>query len=79
MKSVYTTVITGKKLFYEVKCSMGEAIYIRNTQKTFKKIMHRHLSDLPRPLKNEQKQIHLMPVSNSTLILLRHVHIYAST
>ena len=76
---MYTTVITGKKLLYEVKCSMGQAIYIRNTQKTFKKIMHRHLSDLTHLLKNEQNHIHLMPVSNSTLILLRHVHIYAST
>ena len=39
-------------LFCEVKLSICDAIYIGNTQQTFKKIMDGHLSDLLGILKN---------------------------
>ena len=39
-------------LFYEVKCIMCGAVYIRNTQQKSKKIMGGHFSDVRRILKN---------------------------
>ena len=58
---------------------MCEAIYRGNTQQTFKKIIDGCLSDLLRLIKNRQNQIHLLPILNNTLILLRHVQTYAIT
>ena len=37
---------SGKKLIYEVKCSICESIYIGNTQQTFKKRMDGQFSNL---------------------------------
>ena len=45
----------SKCIIYEVKFFMCDAIYIGNTQQTFKKIMDGHLSDLLRLLKNGQR------------------------
>ena len=49
---------------------MCEAIYIGNTQQTFKKIMNGHFSDLQRLLKNRQKSdsfpAHFVQHFNST-------------
>ena len=42
-------------LIYELKLSIYEVIYMRNTQKIFKKIMGDNLSDILRILKNGQK------------------------
>ena len=44
--------IPKKCFIYEVKCSMCDAIYIGNTQHTFKKIMDGHFSDHLYLLKN---------------------------
>ena len=52
---------------FKVKCSMCDAIYICNTQQTFKTIMHGHFSDLLRLFKNGPNKTHLLPTSNSTL------------
>ena len=43
------------KCVYKCKCSMCDAIYIGNTQQTFKKIMDSHFYDLLRLIKNGQK------------------------
>ena len=72
-KCVYEGKCQKKYLIYEVKCSMCEAIYIGNTQQTFKKRM-----DVISPIsyvvsKTDKNQTHLLPISNITLILLRHV------
>ena len=42
-------------LFYEVKFSLFDAIYIGNTRKTFNKRIDGHFSDIKRLLKNGQK------------------------
>ena len=42
-------------IIYKVKCSMCDAIYIGNTQQTFKKRMDVHLSDILCLLKNGNK------------------------
>ena len=44
-----------KRLIYEVKCFIGDAIYIGNTQKTPKKRMDGHFHDFLCLLKNRQK------------------------
>ena len=54
-KCVYGGKCRQKCLFYEVKLSMCDAIYIGNTQHKFKKIMDGHFSDVQRLLKNGQK------------------------
>ena len=54
-KFVYEGKYRSKCIIYEAKCSMCDAIYIGNTQQTFKKIMDGHSSDILRLLKNEQK------------------------
>ena len=54
-KCVYEGKCRSRCIIYEVKCCMCDAIYIGNTQKTFKKIMDVHFSDLQRLLKNGQK------------------------
>ena len=66
-----------KKIIYELKCSTCEPIYRGNTQNKFKKIIDGNVSNLLRPLKREKKT-HLLPISNSTLIILHHAHTYAS-
>ena len=77
-KCVYKGKCWSEYIIYKVKCSICDAIYIGNTQKTFKTRMDGHLSDLLRPFKNGQNQTHLLRTSNSTLTLLRHVQIYIS-
>ena len=55
VKCVYEGKCRSKCIIYEVKFSKCDAIYIGNTQQTFKKIMDGHFSDLQRLLKNGQK------------------------
>ena len=57
---------------------MCEAIYIGNTQKTFKKITDSHLYDILCLLKTDKNQNCLLPISDITLILLLHVETYTS-
>ena len=45
-KYVYIGKCRQKYLIYEVKCSMCDAIYIGNTQQTFKKRMDGYFSDV---------------------------------
>ena len=54
-KCVYEHKFRSTCIIYEVKCSMWDAIYIGNTQQTFKKRMDVHFSGLQRLLKNGQK------------------------
>ena len=55
VKRVYEGKCGSKCIIYQVECSLCDAIYIGNTQKTFKKRMDGHFSDLLRLLKNGQK------------------------
>ena len=52
---------------------MCDAIYMVNNQQTFKKRVDSHFSDLLCLLKNGKNQTHLLPTSNSTLTLQRHM------
>ena len=54
-KWVYEDKCRSKCIVYQVECSMCDAIFIGNTQQTFKKRMDGHFSDLLRLLKNGQK------------------------
>ena len=54
-KCVYKGKCRSKCIIYQVECSMCDAIYIGNTQQTFKKRMDAHFSDLLRLLNNGQK------------------------
>ena len=54
-KCVYKGKCQSICIIYEVKCSMCDAIYIGNTQHTFKKRMDDHFSNLQCLLKNGQK------------------------
>ena len=54
-KCVYEGKCRSKCIIYEVKCSKCDAIYIGNTQQTFKKRLDGHFSDFQRLLKNGQK------------------------
>ena len=54
-KCVYKGKCRSRCIIYEVKCCACDAIYICNTQQTFKKRMDGHLSDIQRLLKNRQK------------------------
>ena len=54
-KCAYKGKCRSRCIIYEVTCSMCDAIYMGNTQHTFKKIMDGHFSDLQRLLKNGQK------------------------
>ena len=54
-KFVYEGKCRSKCIIYEVKCSTCDAIYIGNTQQTFKERMDGHFSDIQRLLKNGQK------------------------
>ena len=54
-KCVYEGKCGSKCVIYQVKCSICDAIYIGNTQQTFKKRMDGHFSDLLCLLKNGQK------------------------
>ena len=51
-KCVYEGKCRSKCIIYQVECSMCDAIYIGNTQQTFKKIMDGHFYNLLRLLKN---------------------------
>ena len=54
-KCVYKGKCRSKCIIYQVECSMCDAIYIGNTQQTFKKRMDGNFYDLLRLLKNRQK------------------------
>ena len=54
-KCFYEGKCRSKCIIYQVECSLLDTIYIGNTQKTFKKIMDGHLSDLLCLLNNGQK------------------------
>ena len=54
-KFVYEGKCRSKCIIYEVKYPMCDAIYIGNTQQTFKKRMDGHFSNLLRIFKNRQK------------------------
>ena len=54
-KCVYEGKCWSKCIIYQGECCMCDAIYIDNTQQTFKKRMDGHFSDLLRLLKNGQK------------------------
>ena len=77
-KCVYGGKFQSEYIIYKVKCSICDAIYIGNTQQTFKTRMDGHFSDILSLFKNGQNQTHLLPTPNSTLRLLRHVQIYVS-
>ena len=69
-KCVYKGKCRSKCIIYEVKCSTCDAIYIGNTQHTFKKRMDGHFSDLQLLLKNGLKSdsfaAHFVQHFNST-------------
>ena len=69
-KCVYEGNCRSRCIIYEVKCCMCDAIYIGNTQHTFKKIMDGHFSDIQRLHKNGQKPdsfaAHLLHHFNNT-------------
>ena len=52
---VYKGKCWSEYIIYEVKCSICDAIYIGNTQQTFKTRTDSHFSDLLRLFKNGQK------------------------
>ena len=54
-KCVYEGKCRSRCIIYELQCCICDAIYIWNTQQTFKKRMDGHFSDLQRLLKNGQK------------------------
>ena len=54
-KCVYEGKFQSRCIIYELKCSMCNAIYIGNTQHTFKKRMDGHISNILCLLKNGQK------------------------
>ena len=78
VKCVYQGKSQSWCIIYEVKCSMCDAIYIVNTQQTFKKRMDDHFSDIQRLLKNGKIQTHFLTTLYITLTLLCHVLIYVS-
>ena len=54
-KCIYEGKCRSRYIIYEVKFCMCDAIYMCNTQQTFKKIMNGHFSNLQRLLKNGQQ------------------------
>ena len=54
-KCAYEGKFRSRYIIYEVTCSTCDAIYIGNTQQTFKRRMDGHFSDLQLLLKNGQK------------------------
>ena len=77
-KCVYEGKCRSRCIIYEVKCCMCDAIYIGNTQQTFKKRMDGHFYDLKILLKTDKNQTLLLPTLYSTLRIPRHVQIYVS-
>ena len=69
-KCVYEGKCWFKCIIYKLKCFTCDAIYIGNTQHTFKKRMDGHFSDLQRLLENRQKSdsfvAHFVQHFNST-------------
>ena len=77
-KCVYEDKCRSMCLIYKVKCSMCDAIYIGNTQQTQKK-KWTVISTISYFYSRTDKNLtHLLPTSNITFILLRHVQIYVS-
>ena len=54
-KCVYEVKHRYKCIIYQLEWSLRDAVFIGNTQQTFKKKMNGHFSDLLRLLKNRQK------------------------
>ena len=74
---VYEGKCRSECLIYEVKFSICDAIYIGNTQQTQKKwTVISPISYIYS--RTDRNHNHLLLISNSTLILLRHVKIYVS-
>ena len=71
-KCVYEDKCRSKCIIYEVKYSICDAIYIDNTQQTFKKRMDCHFSDLLRLLKNGKKS------DSFAAHFEQHVNVYTS-
>ena len=69
-KCVYEGKCRSRCIIYEVKCCLCDAIYIGNTQQTFKKRMDGHFSNIQRLHKNGQKSdsfaAHFVQHFNST-------------
>ena len=65
-------------LKYEVRCALCDAVYIGQTQKTLKTFMGGHLSNLLCLLKTDKNLTHFLPISDSTLNILRHAYTYVS-
>ena len=61
-KFVYKGKCRSEYIIYKVKCSICDAIYIGNTQQTFKKIIDGHLSDLLRLFKNGKIRLICCPL-----------------
>ena len=72
-KCVYKGKFRSEYIIYKVKCPICDAIYIGNTQQTFKTRMDGHFSDLLCLFKNGQNQTHLLPTLKSSFSLPCHV------
>ena len=78
-KCVYEGKFRPRIIIYEVKCSMCDAIYIGNTQQTFKKNNWMVISPIYNVYsRTDKNKTHLLPTLYSTLTLPRHVRIYVS-
>ena len=77
-KCVYESKCRSRCIIYEVQCCMCEAIYIGNTQQTFKKEWMVIYPIYNVYSKMDKNQTHLPPTSYSTLIIPRHVQIYVN-
>ena len=79
-KCVYEGKCQSKRLIYEVKCSMCDAIYVGTTPQTFKKRMGVHFSDILCLLNNGQKSdsfvSHFDQHFNSTTLNAIYLRIY---
>ena len=75
---VYKGKCRSKCIIYKVEFSMCDAIYIGNTQQTLKKEWTVIYQTSYVYSRTDRNQILLLPIPKSTLILLRHVHIYVS-
>ena len=78
-KCAYEGKCQSRCIIYEVTCSMCDAIYIGNTQQTFKKNNWMVISPIYNVYsRTDKNKTHLLPTLYSTLILLRHLLIYTS-
>ena len=77
-KCFYKGKFRSKCIIYEVECSKCDAIYIGNTQQTFKKKRMEIYPIYNVYSKTDKNQIHLLPISYSTLIVPRYVKNYVN-